>query len=249
MKIMVSVKRVIDYNVKIRVKPDGSDVDLTNVKMAVNPFCEIAIEEAVRLKEQGIATEVVAVSVGPESAQEQLRTALALGADRGILVTSNAQTESLNVARILAKVVEQEKPDLIIMGKQAIDSDNNQTGQMLAALCGFPQATFASEVSVADKTVTVTREIDGGLQTLKLSLPAVVTTDLRLNEPRYASLPNIMKAKRKPLTTLTPEALGVDVSAHSRLVSVAPPPERSAGIKVASVEELVNKLKHEAKVI
>ena len=202
MKVLVTVKRVIDYNVKIRVKPDGSDVDLTNVKMAVNPFCEIAVEEAVRLKEKGIASEIVVVSVGASEAQEQLRTALALGADRAILVESTANTESLNVAKLLAKVVEQEQPSLVIMGKQAIDSDNNQTGQMLAALCDMPQATFASEVSVADNSVAVTREIDGGLQTLSLQLPAIVTTDLRLNEPRYASLPNIMKAKRKPLATV-----------------------------------------------
>ncbi len=249
MKVLVTVKRVIDYNVKIRVKPDGSDVDLSNVKMAINPFCEIAVEEAVRLKEQGIASEIVVVSIGPSTAQEQLRTALALGADRAILVESDANTESLNVAKLLAKVVEQEQPSLVIMGKQAIDSDNNQTGQMLAALCDMPQATFASKVSVADNNVTVTREIDGGLQTLKLALPAVVTTDLRLNEPRFAKLPNIMKAKRKPLETLTPDSLGVSLSAHTRLVSVAPPAQRSAGVKVASVAELVDKLKNEAKVI
>ncbi len=249
MKVLVTVKRVIDYNVKIRVKPDGSDVDLTNVKMAINPFCEIAVEEAVRLKEQGVASEIVVVSVGPSNAQEQLRTALALGADRAILVEADAQTESLNVAKLLAKVVEQEQPSLVIMGKQAIDSDNNQTGQMLAALCDMPQATFASKVNVADNTVTVTREIDGGLQTLALPLPAVVTTDLRLNEPRFAKLPNIMKAKRKPLDTVSPESLGVTLATHTRLVSVAPPAQRSAGIKVASVAELVDKLKNEAKVI
>ena len=249
MKVLVTVKRVIDYNVKIRVKPDGSDVDLTNVKMAVNPFCEIAVEEAVRLKEKGIASEIVVVSVGASEAQEQLRTALALGADRAILVESTANTESLNVAKLLAKVVEQEQPSLVIMGKQAIDSDNNQTGQMLAALCDMPQATFASEVSVTDNSVAVTREIDGGLQTLSLKLPAIVTTDLRLNEPRYASLPNIMKAKRKPLATVTPDDLGVTLSAHTKLLGVNPPPQRSAGVKVKSVAELVDKLKNEAKVI
>ena len=249
MKVLVTVKRVIDYNVKIRVKPDGSDVDLTNVKMAVNPFCEIAVEEAVRLKEKGIASEIVVVSVGASEAQEQLRTALALGADRAILVESTANTESLNVAKLLAKVVEQEQPSLVIMGKQAIDSDNNQTGQMLAALCDMPQATFASEVSVADNSVAVTREIDGGLQTLSLQLPAIVTTDLRLNEPRYASLPNIMKAKRKPLATVTPDELGVTLSARTQLLGVNPPPQRSAGVKVKSVAELVDKLKNEAKVI
>lgn len=249
MKVLVTVKRVIDYNVKIRVKPDGSDVDLTNVKMAVNPFCEIAVEEAVRLKEKGIASEIVVVSVGASEAQEQLRTALALGADRAILVESTANTESLNVAKLLAKVVEQEQPSLVIMGKQAIDSDNNQTGQMLAALCDMPQATFASEVSVTDNSVAVTREIDGGLQTLSLKLPAIVTTDLRLNEPRYASLPNIMKAKRKPLATVTPDELGVTLSAHTQLLRVNPPPQRSAGVKVKSVAELVDKLKNEAKVI
>lgn len=249
MKVLVTVKRVIDYNVKIRVKPDGSDVDLTNVKMAVNPFCEIAVEEAVRMKEKGIASEIVVVSVGASEAQEQLRTALALGADRAILVETTANTESLNVAKLLAKVVEQEQPSLVIMGKQAIDSDNNQTGQMLAALCDMPQATFASEVSVTDNSVAVTREIDGGLQTLSLRLPAIVTTDLRLNEPRYASLPNIMKAKRKPLATVTPDELGVTLSAHTQLLGVNPPPQRSAGVKVKSVAELVDKLKNEAKVI
>ena len=249
MKVLVTVKRVIDYNVKIRVKPDGSDVDLTNVKMALNPFCEIAVEEAIRLKEKGIASEVVVVTVGPSQAQEQLRTALALGADRAILIESDAKTESLNVAKLVAKVVEQESPSLIIMGKQSIDSDNNQTGQMLAALCDLPQATFASEVTINDDKVSVTREIDGGLQTLSLTLPAIVTTDLRLNEPRYASLPNIMKAKRKPLATTTPEELGVTLKAHTEVVSVAPPAERGAGVKVKSVEELVNKLKQEAKVI
>ncbi|WP_299199765.1 electron transfer flavoprotein subunit beta/FixA family protein [uncultured Amphritea sp.] len=249
MKVLVTVKRVIDYNVKVRVKSDNSDVDLSNVKMAMNPFCEIAVEEAVRLKEAGIATEVVVVSLGPQSAQEQIRTALALGADRGILVQSDENLESLTVAKLLAKVVEEEQPGLVIMGKQAIDTDNNQTGQMLAALTNMPQGTFASEVKVSGDKVQVTREVDGGLQTVELSLPAIVTTDLRLNEPRYASLPNIMKAKRKPLDTKTPEDLGVEVKAHTQLLKVEPPAQRQAGIKVASVEALVDKLKNEAKVI
>ncbi|WP_428034430.1 electron transfer flavoprotein subunit beta/FixA family protein [Amphritea sp.] len=249
MKVLVTVKRVIDYNVKVRVKSDNSDVDLSNVKMAMNPFCEIAVEEAVRLKEAGIATEVVVVSLGPQSAQEQIRTALALGADRGILVQSDENLESLTVAKLLAKVVEEEQPGLVIMGKQAIDTDNNQTGQMLAALTNMPQGTFASEVKVSGDKVQVTREVDGGLQTVELNMPAIVTTDLRLNEPRYASLPNIMKAKRKPLETKTPEDLGVAVKAHTQLLKVEPPAQRQAGIKVASVEELVDKLKNEAKVI
>lgn len=249
MKVLVTVKRVIDYNVKVRVKSDSSDVDLSNVKMAMNPFCEIAVEEAVRLKEAGVASEVVVVSLGPQAAQEQVRTALALGADRGILVQSDENLESLTVAKLLAKIVEEEQPGLVIMGKQAIDSDNNQTGQMLAALTNMPQGTFASEVKVEGEKVQVTREVDGGLQTVELNIPAIVTTDLRLNEPRYASLPNIMKAKRKPLDTKTPEDLGVAVKAHTQLLSVEPPAERQAGIKVASVEELVDKLKNEAKVI
>lgn len=249
MKVLVTVKRVIDYNVKVRVKSDNSDVDLSNVKMAMNPFCEIAVEEAVRLKEAGVASEVVVVSLGPQAAQEQVRTALALGADRGILVLSDENLESLTVAKLLAKIVEEEQPGLVIMGKQAIDSDNNQTGQMLAALTNMPQGTFASEVKVEGDKVQVTREVDGGLQTVELNIPAIVTTDLRLNEPRYASLPNIMKAKRKPLDTKTPEDLGVAVKAHTQLLSVEPPAERQAGIKVASVEELVDKLKNEAKVI
>ena len=249
MKVLVSVKRVIDYNVKARVKADGSDVDLSNVKMALNPFCEIAVEEAIRLKEQGLASEVIVVSVGPAAAQEQLRTALALGADRAILVEASLQTESLNVAKILAKVVANEQVGLVIMGKQAIDSDNNQTGQMLAALTGMPQATFASVLNIEGERAIVTREIDGGLQTLALSLPAVVTTDLRLNEPRYASLPNIMKAKRKPLATTTAEELGVTLKKHLELVSVASPAERKGGIKVADVAALIDKLKNEAKVI
>lgn len=249
MKVLVAVKRVIDYNVKIRVKADNSDVDLTNVKMAMNPFCEIAVEEAVRLKEKGVASEIVVVSIGPKEAQEQLRTALALGADRAILVETADKVDSLGVAKILAKIVEEEQPGMVIMGKQSIDSDNNQTGQMLGALTGMPQGTFASEVVVDGESVNVTREIDGGLQTVALNLPAIVTTDLRLNEPRYASLPNIMKAKRKPLDTKTPADLGVDVASKVKTLKVEPPAERSAGIKVGSVDELVEKLKNEAKVI
>lgn len=249
MKILVSVKRVIDYNVKVRVKADYSDVDLANVKMALNPFCEIAVEEAIRLKEAGTASEVIAVSVGPKSCQEQIRTALALGADRGIQIETEETPESLNVAKLLAKVIEQEQPDLVIMGKQAIDSDNNQTGQMLAALTDLPQGTFASEVKLVDGKLHVTREIDGGLQTLELQLPAIVTTDLRLNEPRYASLPNIMKAKRKPLAVQTPADLGVALKSHTKLISVTPPTERQAGIRVANVDELLEKLQSEAKVI
>merc|ERR1711974_406369 len=212
MKVLVAVKRVVDYNVKVRPKSDGTDVDLNNVKMAINPFCEIAVEEAVRLKEKGVATEIVAVSVGPKVAQEQIRTALALGADRGILVETEEDVQPLGIAKVLKAVVDKEQPQLVIMGKQAIDGDNNQTGQMLAALTGMAQGTFASEVAVDGDSVAVTREIDGGLQTVKLALPAVVTTDLRLNEPRYASLPNIMKAKKKPLDTLTPDELGIDVT-------------------------------------
>ncbi|QEQ97000.1 electron transfer flavoprotein subunit beta/FixA family protein [Neptunomonas concharum] len=249
MKVLVTVKRVIDYNVKVRVKSDNSDVDLNNVKMAMNPFCEIAVEEAVRLKEAGVATEVVAVSLGSKACQEQLRTALALGADRAIHVESDEVLESLTVAKLLKKVIDDEQPSLVIMGKQSIDTDNNQTGQMLAALTGFGQGTFASEVKVEGESAQVTREVDGGLQTVALKLPAIVTTDLRLNEPRYASLPNIMKAKKKPLDVKTPADLGVEIKAHTQLVKVAPPAERQAGIKVASVEELVEKLKNEAKVI
>ncbi|WP_299177875.1 electron transfer flavoprotein subunit beta/FixA family protein [uncultured Neptuniibacter sp.] len=249
MKVLVTVKRVIDYNVKVRVKSDNTDVDLANVKMALNPFCEIAVEEAVRLKEAGTASEVVVVSIGPKACQEQIRTALALGADRGIQIDTDAMPESLTVAKLLAKVVDEEKPDLVIMGKQAIDSDNNQTGQMLAALAEMPQGTFASEVKVDGDKVNVTREVDGGLQTVSLNLPAIVTTDLRLNEPRYASLPNIMKAKRKPLDVKTPADLGVELKEHTKLLKVTPPAERQAGIKVSSVDELVEKLKNEAKVI
>lgn len=249
MKILVAVKRVVDYNVKVRAKADGTGADTANVKMSINPFCEIAVEEAVRLKEKGVATEIVAVSIGPKQAQEQIRTALALGADRGILVETDAELEPLAVAKTLKSLVEKETPDLVIMGKQSIDGDNNQTGQMLGALTSMPQGTFASEVKVADGKVNVTREVDGGLQTVALNLPAIVTTDLRLNEPRYASLPNIMKAKKKPLETVTPADLGVDTAARVKLLKVAPPAERQAGIKVADVAQLVEKLKTEAKVI
>lgn len=249
MKVLVAIKRVVDYNVKVRPKADGSDVELNNVKMSLNPFCEIAVEEAVRLKEAGKVTEIVAVSVGPKVVQEQLRTALALGADRAIMIESDDQVQPLGVAKLLNAVVTKESPDLVILGKQSIDGDNNQTGQMLAALSGMGQGTFASNVELGDGAVEVTREVDGGSQTLSLKLPAVVTTDLRLNEPRYASLPNIMKAKKKPLDTFTPEDLGVALSATVSTLSVEPPAERQAGIKVASVEELVDKLKNEAKVI
>ncbi|MBN0989016.1 MULTISPECIES: electron transfer flavoprotein subunit beta/FixA family protein [Amphritea] len=249
MKILVPVKRVIDYNVKVRVKSDNSDVDLSNVKMAMNPFCEIAVEEAVRLKEAGVASEIIAVSIGDKACQEQIRTALALGADRGIQIETESAPDALSAAKLLKAVVQAEQPQLVIMGKQSIDSDNNQTGQMLAALLDYPQATFASEVKVEGDKVQVTREIDGGLQTLELDLPAVITTDLRLNEPRYASLPNIMKAKRKPLDVKTPADLGVEVGNKVTLVAVNPPAERQAGIKVASVSELVDKLKNEAKVV
>ncbi|MFC1458597.1 electron transfer flavoprotein subunit beta/FixA family protein [Microvirga arabica] len=249
MKLLVCVKRVVDYNVKIRVKPDGSGVELANIKMSMNPFDEIAVEEAVRLKEQGKATEIVAVSIGPQQAGETIRTALAMGADRGILVKTDATVEPLAVAKILAKVVEQEKPDLIIMGKQAIDDDSNQTGQMLAALLGWPQGTFAFKVNVGEGSIDVTREVDGGLQTVGLKLPAIVTTDLRLNEPRYASLPNIMKAKKKPLDEISPETLGVDVSPRLKVVKTAEPGGRKAGVKVGSVAELVQKLKVEAGVL
>ncbi|GGU81600.1 electron transfer flavoprotein subunit beta [Pseudomonas laurentiana] len=249
MKVLVSVKRVVDYNVKVRVKADNSGVDLTNVKMALNPFCEIAVEEAVRLKEKGLASEIVVVTIGPSTAQEQLRTALALGADRAVLVEADEALNALAVAKLLKAVVDKEQPQLVILGKQAIDSDNNQTGQMLAALSGFAQGTFASKLEVAGDKVNVTREIDGGLQTVALNLPAIVTTDLRLNEPRYASLPNIMKAKKKPLETVTPSALGVSTASTQQILRVEAPASRSAGIKVKSVAELVEKLKTEAKVI
>ncbi|NPU93691.1 MAG: electron transfer flavoprotein subunit beta/FixA family protein [Gammaproteobacteria bacterium] len=248
MKVLVAVKRVVDANVKVRVAANNSGVDLTNVKMAMNPFCEIAVEEAVRLKEKGVATEIIVVAVGPKEAQEQIRTALALGADRGILVEA-ADAQPLAIAKILKAIVDQEKPGLVIMGKQTIDGDNNQTGQMLAALTGMGQGTFASAVNVADGKVKVTREIDGGLQTVELGLPALVTTDLRLNEPRYASLPNIMKAKKKPLDIKTPADFGVDVTPRVKTLKVEAPAARKAGIKVKTVEELVAKLKNEAKVI
>ena len=249
MKILVTVKRVVDYNVKVRVAADQTAVDLTNVKMSINPFCEIAVEEAVRLKEKGIATEVIAVSVGAKACQETLRTALALGADRAIQIDTEEALESLAVAKLIAKVAQQEAVDLVIMGKQAIDSDNNQTGQMVAALLDYPQATFASDIVIENGQAQVTREVDGGLQTLAVTLPAVVTTDLRLNEPRFASLPNIMKAKRKPLTVTTAAELGVELVSNVEILSVAAPTERQGGIKVASVAELVEKLKNEAKVV
>ena len=249
MKILVPIKRVVDYNVKVRPKADESGVDLNNVKMAINPFCEIAVEEAVRLKEAGSATEIIAVTVGAENAQEQLRTALALGADRAILVETDLDVEPLGISKVLKAVVEKESPNLIIMGKQAIDGDNNQTGQMLAALMNYPQATFASELKIEGEKAVVTREVDGGLQTISINLPAVVTSDLRLNEPRYASLPNIMKAKQKPLDVIKSDDLGVDLNPRISTLKVSPPPEREAGIIVESVDQLVEKLKNEAKVI
>lgn len=249
MKILVPVKRVVDYNVKIRVKSDGSGVELANVKMSMNPFDEIAIEEAVRIKERGAASEVVAVTIGPAKAQDTLRTAQAIGADRAIHIETDTAVEPLAVAKLLKAVAEEEKPDLVIMGKQAIDDDSNQTGQMLAALLGWSQGTFASKLKLADGKALVTREIDGGLETLSLALPTVITTDLRLNEPRYPSLPNIMKAKKKPLDVHTPEELGVAVTSHLTQVKVDPPAERQAGIKVEDVAQLVDKLKNEAKVI
>ena len=243
MKILVPVKRVIDYNVRPRVKADGSGVDLANVKMSMNPFDEIAVEEAIRLKEKGHASEIVAVSIGPAKAQETLRTALAMGADRAILVETEEAVEPLGVAKLLKAIVDEEQPGLVVMGKQAIDDDSNQTGQMLAALWGRPQGTFASKVAVDGDHVTVTREVDGGLETVRLALPAIVTTDLRLNEPRYASLPNIMKAKSKPLATKTPDDYGVDIAPRLTVLKVAEPPVRQAGIKVGSVDELVARLK------
>jgi len=249
MKVLVPVKRVVDYNVKIRVKADGTGVETANVKMSMNPFDEIAVEEAVRLKEAGKATEVIVVSVGPATAQETLRTALAMGADRGILVQTDAETQPLAVAKVLKALVEKEGPTLVILGKQAIDDDCNQTGQMLAALLGWPQGTFASKVVPGEGAVTVTREIDGGLETVELKLPAVVTADLRLNEPRYASLPNIMKAKKKPIDTVTPDSLGVDVAPRLKTLKVAEPAKRKAGVKVADVAALVDKLKNDARVI
>ena len=249
MKVLVPVKRVVDYNVSVRVKADGSDVDIANVKMSMNPFDEIAMEEAVRLKEAGVATEIVAVSAGVAQCQETLRSALALGADRAILIETNEQLQPLAVAKLLAAVAKQENPSLIIMGKQAIDDDANQTGQMLAGLMDIPQATFASKVVVTDGKATVTREVDGGLETISMSLPAVVTADLRLNEPRYATLPNIMKAKKKPLDTTTPDALGVDVAPRLKTLKVSEPPVRSAGVIVPDVATLVEKLRNEAKVL
>ncbi len=249
MKVLVSVKRVVDYNVKVRVKSDGSGVDTANVKMSMNPFDEIAIEEAVRLKEKGIVTEVIAVSCGVTQCQETLRTAMAIGADRGILVETAVELQPLAVAKLLKALVEKEQPGLIILGKQAIDDDCNQTGQMLAALADLPQGTFASKVEVVDGKVHVTREVDGGSETVALSMPAVVTTDLRLNEPRYVTLPNIMKAKKKQLDVLTPEALGVDVTPRIKTLKVVEPPKRSAGIKVPDVATLISKLKNDAKVI
>jgi len=251
MKILVPVKRVVDYNIKIRVKPDGSGVELTNVKMSMNPFDEIAVEEALRLKEAGAADEIVAVSIGPAKAQETLRTALAMGADRGLLiqVEDGLTVEPLAVAKILKSVAADEAPGLVILGKQAIDDDCNQTGQMLSALLGWSQATFASELVVEDDSATVTREVDGGLETIKVSLPAIVTTDLRLNEPRYASLPNIMKAKKKPLDIKAPDDYGVDITPRLKVLQTVEPPIRQAGVKVADVSELVDKLKNEAGVI
>ena len=249
MKLLVPVKRVVDYNVKVRVKADGTGVETANVKMSMNPFDEIAVEEAVRLKEKGVATEIIAVSAGPAVAQEQIRTALAMGADRGILVEHDGVLEPLAVAKILKAIIAKEAPDLVILGKQAIDDDMNATGQMLAALMGWPQGTFASKVEIADGTLNITREVDGGLEKLALKLPAIITTDLRLNEPRYASLPNIMKARKKPVDTVKPADLGVDPTPRLTVVKVEEPPKRQAGKKVGSVQELVEKLRNEAKVI
>ena len=249
MKLLVPVKRVVDYNVKVRVKADGSGVETAGVKMSMNPFDEIAVEEAVRLKEKGVATEIVAVSMGVAACAETIRTALAMGADRGVLVETDVELQPLAVAKLLKALADKEQPGLIIMGKQAIDDDMNATGQMLAALLGWPQGTFASRVSIEGEKLVVTREIDGGLETLELDMPCIITTDLRLNEPRYASLPNIMKARKKPIETIKPADLGVDPAPRLRLVKVAEPPRRSAGVKVGSVAELVQKLRTEAKVI
>src|SRR5471032_2181031 len=249
MKVLVPVKRVVDYNVKVRVKSDGSGVELSNVKMSMNPFDEIAVEEALRQKEAGKASEVIVVSIGPAQAAETLRTGLAMGADRGILVKTDGPVEPLAVAKLLKGIIEAEQPGLVILGKQAIDDDCNQTGQMLAALCDLPQATFASKVELTADSVTVSREVDGGSETLKLTLPAIVTTDLRLNEPRYVTLPNIMKAKKKPLEVIKPDALGVDVAPRIKTLKVSEPPKRGAGVKVPDVATLVAKLKNEAKVI
>ena len=249
MKILVPVKRVVDYNVKIKVKSDNSGVDLENVKMSMNPFDEIAIEEAVRLKEKKLCDEITAISIGSAKSEETLRTALAVGADKGILVETEEEVQPLEVAKILKEIIKKNNPDLVLMGKQAIDDDSNQTGQMLSAILGWPQGTFASKLEINGKKLNVTREIDGGLETLGMELPAIITTDLRLNEPRYASLPNIMKAKKKPLETISCEELGVDVSPRTETLKVSPPPERAAGIIVESIDELVEKLKNEAKVI
>ena len=249
MRILVSIKRVVDYNVKVRVKSDGTGVETANVKMSMNPFDEIACEEAIRLKEAGVASEIVAVSIGPSQCQETLRTALALGADRAILVETGAEVQPLAVAKILRRIAEKESPQLIILGKQAIDDDSNQTGQMLAALLGWPQATFASKVTISDGGAQVTREVDGGLETIAIRLPAVITTDLRLNEPRYVTLPNIMKAKKKTLDVTRPEDLGVDLTSRLKTLKVQEPPKRKSGVLVKTVEELVGKLKNEAKVI
>lgn len=254
MKVLVPIKRVVDFNVRVRVKSDGTGVDLANVKMSINPFDEIAVEEAVRLKEAGKATEIVVITIGPDKAQEQLRTAMATGADKGILVKTDAPTdlggvEPLTVAKTLKALVEREKPDLIIMGKQSIDDDSNQTGQMLAALLGWPQGTFASKLEIGSGNLKITREVDGGLEILELKLPAVITTDLRLNEPRYAKLPDIMKAKKKDLEIIEPSALGVDYTPRLKIVKVAEPPKRKGGVKVKTVDELIDKLKNEAKVI
>ncbi len=249
MKVLVAVKRVVDYNVKVRVKPDGSGVDLANVKMSMNPFCEIAIEEAVRLKEKGAATEIIAVSCGVAQCAETLRSAMAIGADRGVLVETDVELQPLAVAKLLKAIVAKESPSIVILGKQAIDDDANQTGQMLAALLGWSQATFASKVEIAGECAHVTREVDGGLETVQVKLPAIITTDLRLNEPRYATLPNIMKAKKKQMDTFKPDALGVDVSPRLKTLKVEEPPKRKGGVKVADVKELVAKLRNEAKVI
>ena len=249
MKILVPIKRVVDYNVKVRPKADESGVDLNNVKMAINPFCEIAVEEAVRLKEAGTATEIIAVTVGTSASQEQLRTALALGADRAILVETDVEVEPLGIAKVLKGIIDKESPDLILLGKQAIDGDNNQTSQMLAALSGYAQATFASELKIEGEKAVVTREVDGGLQTISVNLPCIVSSDLRLNEPRYASLPNIMKAKQKPLDVIEAGTLGVDIEPRNKTLKVSPPPVREAGIIVETVDDLVDKLKNEAKVI
>lgn len=249
MKALVAIKRVVDYNVKVRVKADNTGVELANVKMSINPFCEIAVEEAVRLKEAGVVSEIIVATVGPKEAQEQLRAAMALGADRSILVETADEVQPLAIAKILKGIVDAESPEVILLGKQAIDNDNNQTGQMLAALMGVGQGTFASEVKIDGGNMKVTREIDGGLQTVDLPLPAIVTTDLRLNEPRYAALPNIMKARKKPLDTKSPADYGVNTASNVKTLKVTPPPERAAGVTVGSVDELVDKLKNEAKVI